>query len=648
MNKKKPENEKIRAAIYCRVSTIGQSVADYSSLNAQKDQLEASCKGRGWVVTKEYIETKSGKDLERPEIQQLLLDAEAQLFDVAVATKIDRFSRSILDFYNFSKRLSDLNVDVVSATQQVDTTTSGGKFMLAIFLAFAEFERNIISERTKESKEQRAKKGLYSGGHLIIGYDIVDGKLKVNEVEAEVVKRIFTYYLEEKSANAVARKLNKEGFRTKAGITKEGKQQGNKLYTKDSILRALRNKTYIGSTMYKDVEIKDMVEPIVDKKVFDQVQERLEKSKVDRQVNRVIKPTLSLLGITKCGICGSSLTSQSAKNGKHIYYKCSKKIHGGASSCPSKDLPADVLENCIYDLMGSILSEDELFDAIYNQIKFNNKEKIEELDKDLKELRSNKTKFETQRTNLLNAIKEGAKLGAIKSVAEDLEKIENDIDFISIRIKNLERDRELAADQKINKQSLRRILFDYVKIYPDLTPDEKIKFNQLLFQEIISNFNQNEEDGTLIIKLRGDGKLEKSWNKIKNANLLSEVRTFGGVSSTDIPKVSTPFIIKLPFIYKNTGFRRKGLYLDREKLNYFFNISPACAGNLTNNFNYNKFKLKIPLSLLRLNKYNLAIGYKKMIENGEVKNQAELARSLGKSRAWVTIVMNELKKENKN
>ncbi|HMN17838.1 MAG TPA: hypothetical protein PKD03_09480 [Ignavibacteriaceae bacterium] len=131
-----------------------------------------------------------------------------------------------------------------------------------------------------------------------------------------------------------------------------------------------------------------------------------------------------------------------------------KKIHDTALSCPSKDLPSDVLENCIYDLMGPILSEDEFFDAIYNQIKFNNQEVIEELDKDLKELRYNKTKFETQRTNLLNAIKENTKLGAIKSVEEDLERIENDIDFISIRIKNLERDRELAADQKINKKVL--------------------------------------------------------------------------------------------------------------------------------------------------------------------------------------------------
>ena len=219
-----------------------------------------------------------------------------------------------------------------------------------------------------------------------------------------------------------------------------------------------------------------------------------------------------------------------------------KKNSRGSCKCPSKDLPADVLENCIYDLMGSILSEDEFFEAIYNQIKFNNQEVIEELDKDLKELRSNKTKFETQRTNLLNAIKEVTKLGAIKSVAEDLERIENDIAFISIRIKNLERDRELAADQKINKQSFRRIIFDYVKIFPGLTSEEKNEFNRLLFQEIISNFNQNEEDGTLIIKLRGDRKLEKSWNQIKNANLLSEVRTFGGVSSASKTRTCNPSV----------------------------------------------------------------------------------------------------------
>ncbi len=531
MSKTKPENAKIRAAIYCRVSTIGQSEADYSSLNAQKDQLEAYCKGRGWEVIKEYTETKSGKDLERPELQQLLLDAEDQLFDVVVATKIDRFSRSILDFYNFSKRLSDLDVDVVSATQQVDTTSSGGKFMLAIFLAFAEFERNIISERTKESKEQRAKHGLFSGGHVILGYDNTNGKLTVNETEKELVNRIYEYYLIEKSAGAVATRLNKEGYRAKTRLTKKGVTQGGALFTKATILRTLRNRSYLGYVPYKDRYFQGIHQPIVGKKIFDEVQERLEISKNDKQVNRRVKSPLTLLGITKCGLCGKQMTSQAAKSGEYYYYKCTKKIKGGAAQCPSKDLPAEVLENCIYDLIGTMLTEDEFFEAIYDQLKFNNQDEVEKLDKDLKDARTNKTKLETQRTNLLNAIKEGTMLGAIKSVEEDLERIGNDLEFLAIRIKNLERDRELLADQKINKQSFRKVLFDYAKIHPDLSSEEKIKFNQLIFQEITSNFNKDQEDGTIIIKIRGDGKLEKSWNQIKNANLLSEVRTIGRVGS---------------------------------------------------------------------------------------------------------------------
>lgn len=115
----------------------------------------------------------------------------------------------------------------------------------------------------------------------------------------------------------------------------------------------------------------------------------------------------------------------------------------------------------------------------------------------------------------------------------------------------MERDRELAADQKINKQGFRRILFDYVNIFPDLTSEEKNEFNRLLFQEIIYNFNQNQDDGTIIIKMRGDGKLEKSWNQIKNANLLSEVRTIGGVSSANTIQTRKKIVLFYPFFLQN-------------------------------------------------------------------------------------------------
>ncbi len=531
-----------RAAIYCRVSTIMQGEAEYSSLNAQEDQLKAYCKGKGWEVVKVYKDIKSGKDLERNEIQQLLKDAEEKLFDIVVATKIDRFSRSIVDFYEFSERLEKLDVYLASATQPIDTSSSAGLLMLDIFLAFAQFERNIISERTREAMTARAIKGFYTGGHLILGYDNLKGELKINENEAELVNRIFLYYLKEPSTTKVANRLNEGGFRTKSYTTKKGVRRGGKQYAKQDILRILRNKTYLGKIPWKGEVYEGIHEAIVDQQLFDNVQKKLDKSKKDLQVIRRTKSPLSLLGITKCGLCGSNLTSQAAKSGRHHYYKCSKKIHGGAAQCSSKDLPAEVLENCIYDLMSFIISEDEFFDAIYNQVKFNTQEEVAEYDKELSKLKSNKTSRESERKNIFNAIKAGDRLGAMKEVENELEKIETEIVFINSQLEDLEKKRYLAANQKIEKEKLRNILLYYVKIYPTLTLEDKSRFNQLLFQEIISNFNQNEEDGTIIIKMRGDGKLEKSWNKIKNANQLTPVRTSDGLGSASKTRTCNPSV----------------------------------------------------------------------------------------------------------
>jgi DNA invertase Pin-like site-specific DNA recombinase len=351
IKKNKLEENKKKAAIYCRVSTAIQGEAEYSSLNAQEDQLKAYCKGNGWEVVKVYKDIKSGKDLERDEIQNLLRDAEANLFNIVIATKIDRFSRSILDFYDFSEKLTTLGVGIVSATQPIDTSSSAGKLMLDIFLAFAQFERNIISERTREGMNARAIKGFYTGGHLILGYDNVEGALKVNDSEKDLVNRIFNYYLQEPSTNKVSQRLNREGYKTKTQVTRKGISKGGKSFTKEVVLRALRNKTYLGLMPWKEKIFPGIHEAIVDEKIFNDVQKRLDESKKDVQVTRKIKSPLTLLGLTKCGLCGSNLTSSAAKNGKHYYYKCSKKIHATSDHCPAKDLPADVLESCIKDLM---------------------------------------------------------------------------------------------------------------------------------------------------------------------------------------------------------------------------------------------------------------------------------------------------------
>ena len=539
---KKRIDEKIvsRAAIYCRVSTIGQDELEYSSLDVQEDQLKAYCKGKGWTVVKVYRDIKSGKNLERDEIQQLLKDAEDDLFDIVVATKIDRFSRSILAFYELSEKLSLLGVGIASATQPIETSSSAGRLMLDIFLAFAQFERNIISERTIEAMYSRAVKGIYTGGHVILGYDNIDKELKINNEEIDLVNRIFNYYLNEPSTNSVSKRLNQEGFKTKSIITKKGKVKGGKYFTKQDVLRTLKNKTYIGLVAYKDKYFTGIHEAIVEQKLFDDVQNRLEKSQKDIQVTRKVKSPLTLLGITKCGLCGSNLTTSSTKKGKIFYYKCSKKAHATSTHCPAKDLSADILEKCIRDLMISIVSDDEFFEAIYDQVKFNNNEEISQLENDLKILRTNKSKLESQRANILEAIKSGSKLKTIKSVQDELEKMEGDITLISITVSSKERELDLATNKRISKTVLKNLLKDYSTIYDELPQDDKIRLNHLLFVDITSYFNKNDDDGKIVIKIRGDGKLEKSWKTIKNANMLTTVRTSDTLGSASKTRTCNP------------------------------------------------------------------------------------------------------------
>lgn len=544
MKKLKEENQIRRAALYCRVSTTMQGEAEYSSLNAQEDKLRNYCNGRDWEIVRVYSDMKSGKDLERPEMQQLLKDAEDDIFDVVVATKIDRFSRSIVDFHNLFKILNALGIDIVASTQDnLDTTTSGGKFMLNIILAFAEFERNMISERTKEGMTARALKGLYTGGHLILGYDNVEGKLIVNETEKELVNRIFNYYLNEPSTRTVALRLNKEGYRTKAHVTKKGISKGGKSFTKDDLLRTLKNRTYLGLMPWKDQDYPGIHEAIIDENLFNEVQAKLGDSKTNTQITRKIKSNLTLLGITKCGLCGSNLTSSSSKSGKHYYYKCSKKMHATSDHCPAKDLSAILLEDAAKSLMYSMATNEGFFEAIYNQIRFNNQAEIKKYDSELNKLRSNKTRLVTEKQNILNKMKAAAALQDSKSIIDELNKLDNDIAMNLSRINFLEKERERAANQVITREQLKKIINDYLFIYEELSHEDKVRFNKLIFVEIISYFDKNSDDGDIEFRLRGDGQITKKWSEIKNANLLTgQIRTSGGFGSASKTRTCNPSV----------------------------------------------------------------------------------------------------------
>lgn len=241
------------AAIYVRVSTQDQAQHGFS-LDAQQEALENYAKALGYKIFKIYRdEGKSAKDLKRPEMQQLLQDAESKKFSAIFIYKLDRFSRSLKDLILTIDKLKEIGVDFVSLQDKIETTSASGKLMFHIISAFAEFERNIIGDRTKFGMEKKAK-----GGGFITkapkGYKIVDKSLVPNE-SADEVRQIFKEFLEtDLSLTQLAKKYNL----TPAGMKK-----------------LLKNTTYTGKVKFANEESQGQHKPIIDKRLFKNVQAKI-------------------------------------------------------------------------------------------------------------------------------------------------------------------------------------------------------------------------------------------------------------------------------------------------------------------------------------------------------------------------------------
>src|SRR5690554_6180685 len=254
MSKRDDSPPTLRCAIYTRKSTEDGLEQEYNSLDAQRDAGEAyiaSQKSEGWVCLPDRYDDGgfTGGNLERPALKRLLADIEAGKVDCIVVYKVDRLSRSLIDFSKIMDVLDRNHVSFVSVTQQFNTSTSMGRLMLNVLLSFAQFEREIISERTRDKIAAARRKGKWAGGHPVLGYDLAStpqgGRVTVNEEEASQVRQIFELYLHHGSLIPTIRDLDKRGWRTKQWTTKKGQVRGGRPYTKDSLYRLLTNVVYI-------------------------------------------------------------------------------------------------------------------------------------------------------------------------------------------------------------------------------------------------------------------------------------------------------------------------------------------------------------------------------------------------------------------
>ena len=335
MSKATEKPPTVRCAVYTRKSTEDGLEQEFNSLDAQRQAGEmfiASQVSEGWVCLPDRYDDGgfTGGNMDRPALQRLMADIEAGQVDSIVVYKVDRLSRSLIDFSKIMDVLERHNVAFVSVTQQFNTSTSMGRLMLNVLLSFAQFEREMISERTRDKIAATRRKGKWTGGCPMLGYDVVEngGRLRVNEDEAARVREIFELYLDRQSLLTTSAVLEERAWRTKHWVSTRGREMGGRPFDKNSLFRLLTNRVYLGKITYKD-EIYDGEHPaIVDAEIFDRAQHLLKRNGRTGGAHVKNRHGALLKGLVRCVTCDCAMAPShtvkrlSDNGGKDYRYYC--------------------------------------------------------------------------------------------------------------------------------------------------------------------------------------------------------------------------------------------------------------------------------------------------------------------------------------
>jgi site-specific DNA recombinase len=348
----------VRCAIYTRKSTEEGLDSDFNSLDAQREAAEAYVHSQahaGWtcLATRYDDGGYTGSNLERPALQRLLAAIRAGQIDCVVTHRVDRLSRSLLDFAKLMEVFEQHHVAFVSVTQHFNSATSMGRLVLNVLLSFAQFERELIAERTRDKMAAARRKGKWSGGVPILGYDVDarSKKLVVNEAEAERVRALFDLYLEYRSLLPVVEDLGWRGWCTKQSVSRQGHVRGGRPFTKNSLYQLLTNVTYIGQVRYRQEIHPGEQAAIVELGTWQDVQALLTANGQARAATLRTRSRALLQGLVHCRPCGCAMTPAQVTRShrRYRYYTCSAAQRHGWHTCPSKSVPALALERFVLE-----------------------------------------------------------------------------------------------------------------------------------------------------------------------------------------------------------------------------------------------------------------------------------------------------------
>ncbi len=491
-----------RCAVYTRKSTSAGLEQEFNSLDAQREACEAyvrSQAGAGWMALPDRYDDGgfTGANIDRPAFQRLLADVDAGGVDVVVVYKLDRISRSLLDFTTVMKRLSDAGASFVSITQNFSTADAVGRMTLNILAAFAEFEREMIGERTRDKMAAARRRGKWTGGPVPLGYRVEDKKLVIDELEALRVREVFRLYLEQRAVLAVVGVLNERGHATKRHLARSGRLREARAWGKSDVLRVLKNPVYAGYMPYGDERHEGEHEPIVGRGTFDTAQALLARRNIEK-VKRSRNADYLLTGFLFCAHCGSSLTAASTRKGRNTYryYRCVRRDQLGRKACPTRPIAAPRIEAFVVEQLQGAIAAGDLVDDLAARVAADLAARREELEIEHRCLPVEIASLSAEGKRLVDkigAVTDGGK----RLLDERLEEVGWELQRLEGRMQTVEREIAELDAMQVEAEWVRRCLTDFAEVWDVLIGENRRRLLRAVVERVDYDGSSGEVRVTL-------------------------------------------------------------------------------------------------------------------------------------------------------
>jgi len=489
-----------RVAAYTRQSVDRGD--EYGSTDAQRAFLlsfinSPAQRAQGWVALDETYDDLgySGSNVDRPGFQRLLRDVDRGRVDVIVVFKVDRLSRSLLDFAQVLKTFEQRGIEFVSVAQGISTLRSNpaARMLTQLLGVFAEFERSQIRERVSMKAAAIRRTGRTSGQRPILGYDPAGaGKLVVNPKEAATVRRIVSRFLECASVTTVLDELRRDGLSNKSWTNRKGERVIGRPFNRLTLRHLLSNPLIVGDVSLGAERYKGVHEAILSREEFDRTQVLLRNCGARSHGEPRNKWRVLLRGILECAVCGSAMTHHYASRGARRYssYCCTKYSKESASACPGSRISLGDIEQFVVSHIKALGRDPKLIAATIEAAKKQHAERRPEIEAELRGSDADRRKLASERANLVSAIGEGGP--GTGALVQRLAEIDEAVARIDTRAQELRGELATLERETIDVADVKEALAAFSPVWGQLTPRERERVLALLIEKVTFNGQTNE------------------------------------------------------------------------------------------------------------------------------------------------------------